>query len=328
MLSARFKPWDVPVFLAKYAYLTAIRKPILVHFEVTLRCNARCDFCDYWKTDSSDRARELTSFAEAAAFFNPMMITWTGGEPTLRRDLEDLVAAVDAAVRVKYMTLITHGGMLTPERAVSLWGAGINQFNISLDYLDQRHDVARGIPGLVARIMRSVPAMRERGIDGIRFNTVIKRSNLDQLIPIVRRAAELGAGVNFSCYTDNKNGNPEGIIGAEQLAQLDETIAELLAFKRRRRGIITNSDYYLEQIPRYVRGQTTELCRSGMRTIHVDPMGYVKRCPDFPTDFHWRDFEKYAPVACNACFYACRGEAQAPLRLSRIRDVMASPTAP
>ncbi len=327
MLSARFKPWDVPVFLAKYAYLTAIRKPILVHFEVTLRCNARCDFCDYWKTDSSDRARELTSFAEAAAFFNPMMITWTGGEPTLRRDLEDLVAAVDAAVRVKYMTLITHGGMLTPERAVSLWGAGINQFNISLDYLDQRHDVARGIPGLVARIMRSVPAMRERGIDGIRFNTVIKRSNLDQLIPIVRRAAELGAGVNFSCYTDNKNGNPEGIIGAEQLAQLDETIAELLAFKRRRRGIITNSDYYLEQIPRYVRGQTTEPCRSGMRTIHVDPMGYVKRCPDFPTDFHWRDFEKYAPVACNACFYACRGEAQAPLRLSRIRDVMASPTA-
>lgn len=326
MLSARFKPWDVPVFLAKYAYLTAVRKPILVHFEVTLRCNARCDFCDYWKTDSSERARELTSFAEAAAFFNPMMITWTGGEPTLRRDLEDLVAAVDGAVRVKYMTLITHGGMLTQERALSLWGSGINQFNISLDYLDERHDVARGIPGLVARIMRNVPAMRERGIDGIRFNTVIKRSNLDQLIPIVRRAAELGVGVNFSCYTDNKNGNPEGVIGAEQLAELDETIAELLAFKRRRRGIITNSDYYLEQIPRYVRGHTTEPCRSGMRTIHVDPTGHVKRCPDFPTDFHWRDFKKYTPVACNACFYACRGEAQAPLRLSRIRDVMASPT--
>jgi MoaA/NifB/PqqE/SkfB family radical SAM enzyme len=325
LLSARFKPWDVPVFLAKYAYLTLIGKPILVHFEVTLRCNAHCSFCDYWKTPSSEREHELKSYVDAARFFNPMMITWTGGEPTMRHDLEDLVSAVDRAVHVKYMTLITHGGMLTPERAQSLWDAGINQFNISLDFLDKRHDEARGIPGLVEKIMRTVPAMRERGIDAIRFNTVIKRSNLGELMPIVRRAAELGVGVNFSCYTDSKNGNTDGLIPASEVRALEDAVAELLAFKRKRRGIITNSDYYLEQIPRYVRGEITEPCRSGIRTIHVDPAGYVKRCPDFPVDFHWRDFRKYKPVNCNACYYACRGEAQAPLRLSRIRDVMASP---
>ena len=90
--------------------------------------------------------------------------------------------------------------------------------------------------------------------------------------------------------------------------------------------MITNSDYYLEQIPRYVRGEMTEPCRSGIRTIHVDPAGHVKRCPDFPTDFHWRDFKTYEPIDCNACYYACRGEAQAPLRLSRVRDVMAPRT--
>lgn len=324
-MSARFAPWDVPIFLAKYAYLTLVRKPILVHFEVTLRCNAHCNFCDYWKTDSSERDNELKSYADAARFFNPMMITWTGGEPTLRRDLEDLVSAVDRAIRVKYMTLITHGGMLTPERAQSLWDAGVNQFNISLDFLDERHDEARGIPGLVGKIMHNVPAMRERGIDAIRFNTVIKRSNVGELMSIVNRAAELGVGVNFSCYTDSKNGNEEGMIPASEVRMLEEAIAELLDFKRRRRGIITNSDYYLEQIPRYVRGETSEPCQSGIRTIHLDPAGYVKRCPDFPVDFHWRDFRKYEPVNCNACYYACRGEAQAPLRLSRIRDVMASP---
>ena len=325
MLSSRFAPWDVPIFLAKYAYLTVIRKPILVHFEVTLRCNAHCGFCDYWKTPAAEREHEMKSYADAARFFNPMMITWTGGEPTLRRDLEDLISAVDRAVRIKYMTLITHGGMLTADRAQSLWDAGVNQFNISLDFLDERHDTARGIPGLVAKIMHNVPAMRERGIDAIRFNTVIKRSNVTELMGIVRRAAELGVGVNFSCYTDNKNGNEEGVIPASEVRILEEVIAELLAFKRARRGIITNSDYYLEQIPRYVRGETSEPCRSGIRTIHVDPAGYVKRCPDFPVDFHWRDFRKYQPVNCNACYYACRGEAQAPLRLSRIRDVMASP---
>ena len=69
MLSARFKPWHVPVFLAKYAYLRARRRPVLVHFEVTMRCNAKCSFCDYWKTSPEARATELKSFADAARHF-------------------------------------------------------------------------------------------------------------------------------------------------------------------------------------------------------------------------------------------------------------------
>src|ERR671933_969724 len=182
MLSARFKPWHVPLFLAKYAWLTARRMPVLVHFEVTLRCNARCGFCDYWKTDPAERARELKSFADAARFFNPMVVTFTGGEPLLRRDLEALVAAVARTIRLKYVTLITHGGMLSLERARSLWDAGVNQINISLDFLDERHDRARGIPGLAAKILSTVPRMQALGIDGIRFNTVIKEVNLDQLV--------------------------------------------------------------------------------------------------------------------------------------------------
>src|SRR2546429_3683165 len=146
MLTSEFKPWHVPIFLAKYAYLTATRRPVLVHFEVTMRCNAHCSFCDYWKTDPAAKATELKSFAEAAKFFNPMLVTFTGGEPTLRRDLEDLVSSVNAAGDIKYMTLITHGGMLSPERARSLWRAGINQFYISPDYLDERYDQGGGIP--------------------------------------------------------------------------------------------------------------------------------------------------------------------------------------
>ena len=299
------------------------RRPVLVHFEVTLRCNASCGFCDYWKTDPSARATELKSFADAARFFNPMLVTFTGGEPTLRRDLEDIVAEVDRAISLKYVTLITHGAMLSVERAQSLWDAGVNQFNISLDYLDERHDQARGIPGLAARILETIPAMRARGIDNIRFNTVIKNDNLDQIVAIVARAESLGVGVNFSVYTDAKNGNRAFLIGNPELQHLSDVVEQLLAFKRRRRGVITNSDYYLERIPRYVRGEMREPCQSGIRTIHIDPMGHVKRCPDFPTDFHWRDYRAYQPIDCNACYYACRGEAQAPLRLSRIRDVMA-----
>ena len=322
MLSARFKPYHVALFLAKYGWLTLRRRPILVHFEVTLRCNARCSFCDYWRTDPRTRDTEVESFAEAARYFNPMLVTFTGGEPLLRSDLEDLVSAVARAIRLKYVVLITHGAMLTPERALSLWRAGVNQFNVSLDYLDGRHDRARGIPGLTAKLFTTLPRLRELGIDNVRFNTVIRNDNLDQIRPLVERAAQLGMGVNLSVYTDAKNGNREYVLTREQMEELDGLVADLLAFKRRVRGVITNSDYYLEQLPRYARGEMHEPCRSGIRTIHIDPTGHVKRCPDFPTDFHWRDYKAYSPIDCNACYYACRGEAQAPLRLSRIRDVM------
>jgi MoaA/NifB/PqqE/SkfB family radical SAM enzyme len=323
MLSARFKPYHIPLFLAKYAWLTARRMPVLVNFEVTLRCNARCGFCDYWKTDPSARSQEIDSFADAARYFNPMLFCFTGGEPLLRRDLETLVRAVADAVSLKYIMLLTHGGMLSVDRAASLWDAGVNQFNISLDYLDARHDAARGIRGLGEKIMATVQGMRAAGIDGIRFNTVVKNDNLDQIMPIVRRARELGCGVNLSVYTDSKNGNRDYLLAEDTHARVDALVAELLAFKRARRGVITNSDYYIEQLPRYVRGEMKEPCRSGIRTIHLNPTGHVKRCPDFPTDFHWRDFQRYEPISCNACYYACRGEAQAPLQLSRVADVFA-----
>lgn len=323
MLSSHFRPWHVPLFLGKYAWLTLRRRPVLVNFEVTLRCNARCGFCDYWKTPAEERANETAAFADAARFFNPMVVTFTGGEPLLRRDLEAIVRAVHGAIRLKYITLITHGGMLTPERARALWSAGVSQFNVSLDYLDGRHDAARGIPGLTEKIFATVTAMREQGIDAIRFNTVLKRDNLDQLLPLVRRAKALGCGVNFSVYTDFKNGNREHLVCHEQLADAEAVVSELLAFKRANRRVITNSEYYLEQIPRYLRGEMREPCQSGIRTVHLDPAGRVKRCPDFPTDFHWTEYRAYQPIDCNRCWYACRGEAQAPIRLSRVKDVLA-----
>jgi len=111
VLSSRFKPWHVALFLGKYAWLTARRRPVLVHFEVKLRCNAHCGFCDYWKTDPGARASELKSYADAARFFNPMLVTFTGGEPTLRRDLEDVVSEVDASDRYQALAPAVDDGL-------------------------------------------------------------------------------------------------------------------------------------------------------------------------------------------------------------------------
>ncbi len=320
MLSRKFKPWHIVPFSFRYARLRLTRRPVLVHFEVTMRCNAQCGFCDYWKTDASEKARELKSFADAARHFRPMMVTFTGGEPLLRRDLEDLVAEVDRAVPRTWLSLITHGGMLSIERAQSLWDAGLAQFCISLDYLDERHDAARRIPGLAGKILATVPQMVARGMT-VRFNTVIKNDNLDDILPIIRYADAAGAGVNLSVYTDFKNGSTARSLGAAHLAQLDALVREILAFKRGRRGVVSNSDWYLQQIPRWVRGELNEPCRSGETTIHIDPVGKVRRCPDFPSDDHWSTYSGYQPINCDRCYYACRGEAQAPLTISRFQDL-------
>jgi MoaA/NifB/PqqE/SkfB family radical SAM enzyme len=320
VLSKRFKPWHLIPFSIRYARLRIQKRPVLVHFDVTMRCNARCDFCDYWKTDASAKATELKSFADAARRFRPMMITFTGGEPLLRSDLEELVAEVNRAVPVTWLSVITHGAMLSVERAQSLWDAGMAQFCVSLDWLDERHDEARGIRGLSAKILRTVPELTKRGMT-VRFNTVIKKENLDDILPLVRRAADIGAGVNLSLYTDFKNGNKAHLIGPEHRARLDALVREILAFKRANRGVISNSDWYISQIGAYLDGQLTEPCRSGESTIHIDPTGMVRRCPDFPSAHHWRDYAGFEPIKCNACYYACRGEAQAPLTISRFRDL-------
>lgn len=289
-----------------------------------MRCNARCAFCDYWKTSPAMKARELRSFVDAARHFDPMLITWTGGEPLLRPDLEELVQGVDRALRTKYTTIITHGALLGIERARALWAAGISQFNISLDYPDARHDAARGIPGLTAKLFAVAPMMRDEGMT-VRFNTVLKDDNLDVVMPLIREAERMRVGVNLSVYTDFKNGNRAHLLRPEQGAQVAELVREILAFKRARRGTISNSDHYIANIPRYLRGEMTEPCLSGQDTIHIDPYGHVRRCPDFPADGHWSSYEGYAPIACDRCYYACRGEAQAPLRANRFLDLVASP---
>ena len=228
MLSSRYRPWHVGLFLAKYAWLRARRRPVLVNFEVTMRCNARCGFCDYWKTPAETRANELTSFADAAREFKPMLVTFTGGEPLLRKDLEQLVAGVRGAVKYTYVQLITHGGMLSVERAKSLWDAGVDQFNISLDYLDERHDQARGIPGLADEKDSRCRTAHERCRHwrAFKFNTVIKRDNLDQLMPIVEKAASMKCGVNFSLYTDSKNGNKDHLLEAAHMQELSDVIQQ------------------------------------------------------------------------------------------------------
>jgi len=93
----------------KFLDVTFNKRPLTVSIEVTKRCNARCDFCDYWKISDRD---EMTDFTDVVRRFDPLVVVFTGGEPMLRRDLESV------------LTTLTQG-MASPEHTtfLSLLGA-------------------------------------------------------------------------------------------------------------------------------------------------------------------------------------------------------------
>src|SRR5260221_14354037 len=109
--------------VAKFIDVKLHRRPLSVSIEVTKRCNARCDFCDYWKITDRD---EMTDFTDVVRRFDPLVVVLTGGEPMLRRDLVPLIQQIKESPGFRYITVLTHGGFLTESKIKGLVGAGVN----------------------------------------------------------------------------------------------------------------------------------------------------------------------------------------------------------
>jgi len=189
---------------AKFVDCTLSKRPLTVSIEVTKRCNARCDFCDYWKITDRD---ELTDFTDVVRRFDPLVVVFTGGEPMLRRDLVPIVKSIKELPGFRYMTLLTHGGFLSEQKIKELVTAGVNQINISMNYPDARQDKERGIPGLFERLERTVPKMVREGYSVFTFASMLMVDNMHDAEPLIRLAHSWGINIAFSGYNDLKNGN-------------------------------------------------------------------------------------------------------------------------
>ncbi len=138
-------------------------RPLSVSFEVTHCCNARCKHCHLGGPREEQRATP-ERLGEICRELSPVVAQISGGEPLLRRDLEDIVRAFSVSDRPPVTVVTTNGALLTPERWGSLRAAGLDEFSLSLDYPDERHDEFRGIPGLFARLAE--PAVLAPGPPG------------------------------------------------------------------------------------------------------------------------------------------------------------------
>src|ERR1700687_988260 len=108
----------------KFLDVTLHKRPLTRSLEVTKRCNARCDFCDYWKISDRD---EMLDFADVIRRFDPLVVVFTGGEPMLRRALASIVRSIKDLPGFRYITVLTHGGFLSEAKIRELVAAGTNQ---------------------------------------------------------------------------------------------------------------------------------------------------------------------------------------------------------
>lgn len=300
----------------KYVSNRIHRRPMLASIEMTKHCNAGCDFCDDWKTRLSPK---LGDVVDMARHMNPIVLALTGGEPLIEKNLPSIVRDVKATHSFIYLYVITNGSLLTEEKAEELYEAGLDQINISLNYLDERQDEERKLPGLYAHLSDLVPKLARRGRCVI-TNTVIMRENLDQILPIAQRTLEWGCEASYSCYTDFKNGNGTHYFPPEKMRELEIVVDGLMEHKKRH-GNISNSRFYLERIIPYYSNGGISGCKAGNGFVQLTPDGQVRQCADFAPFVNYKEYRGMEPTSCTRCWYSCRGESESSLGLERVVEL-------
>jgi MoaA/NifB/PqqE/SkfB family radical SAM enzyme len=208
----------------------------------------------------------------------PMAVQLSGGEPLLRKDIEEIVRAVKEPGGLPYTILVTNGRLLTEEKYLALRALGVNQFSISLDFPDERHDGFRRSSGLYAHLAKLVPALARYRYDDVALNTAITRENLLALRSIYDRAAEWGVSISYSAYTPLRTRSMEHYIRSmEDLDLLRRTLNELLELKAQN-GRIANSPWTLSGIYDYFLHGTVPGCNAGRRFLVVTPDGGLRPC--------------------------------------------------
>ncbi|MGM0575478.1 MAG: GTP 3',8-cyclase MoaA [Myxococcota bacterium] len=182
------------------------RKVHYLRMSVTDRCNFRCRYCMPEEGVRFVPRRDLLSFEEVerlvACFvrLGIRRVRLTGGEPLLRRDVVDLVGRIGAVDGVEDLAMTTNGYALS-DLAGPLRDAGLERLNISIDTLREDRFRTMTRTDLLSRVLEGIDAARDAGFSPIKLNVVVVRGfNDDELVDLVRFAAERGAVVRFIEY--------------------------------------------------------------------------------------------------------------------------------
>jgi MoaA/NifB/PqqE/SkfB family radical SAM enzyme len=168
-------------------------------FFVTGRCNAKCQHCFYWRnlgpTHAGPSLEDVTKLASSMPPFRTLLLS--GGEPSLRRDLVQVVDAFRRSNHVQNVSIPTNG--LLPGRIADMAGAiaaldsGLYvTINLSIDGFEETHDRIRGVQGNFQSSLLTINKLRELSVRHpnlrIFVNTVICADNLDEIVEFAEYA--------------------------------------------------------------------------------------------------------------------------------------------
>ncbi len=291
------------------------RRPYCVSFEVTHSCNARCSHCHLGGAVDEKRASPQ-EFGKRSRELKPLIAQMSGGEPLLRRDLEQIIQEIKSPEGVPYMVVTTNAATLSRDRYESLIQAGVDEFSVSLDYPDERHDEFRGIPGLFRRLetlIKSLPSDRDKAIT---FCCVVQSDNYKDLFRIADLAKEWGVKLNFSTYTYLRTNNKKYLLNETQREEIKGIIRRLLDYKKQN-GVVLTSEFVFKHMVDFFRDEETPNCRTGRKFFNINPDGTLSPCGLIIKDYRTRKelIDKFSKNnTCTYCYTSIRANSEKPLK--------------
>lgn len=248
--------------------------PTDVSVITTYRCQMRCKMCDIWE-NPTDKKREITA-KDLEILPNFKFVNVTGGEPFVRRDLEDIV---DVLFKKSERVVISTSGWHT-DRIIKMAEKYPNiGIRVSIEGLSQKNDDLRGREGTFDKALRVLLTLKEMGVKDIGYGCTVSNKNSDDMLWLYRLSRELGmefatAAFHNSYYfhkDDNEITNKDEVIG-----NFHKLIEELL--KENSPKSWYRAFFNLGLI-NYVRGKPRMLpCEAGTANFFIEPYGDVYPC--------------------------------------------------
>ncbi len=299
--------------------------PVISEIALTYRCQNRCQFC---YASSPDRGREVNEMSTAEVWriidriFDEAhcpTVSFTGGEPTLRPDLGELVAyAKGKGMRVN---LITNGLRCADEAYVDgLAAAGLDSAQVSIEGGSAEvHDRITAHPGSFEKSSRAVQVLRQAGIH-THTNTTIcagNRDHLEELVVYARRTLlSEYLSMNMVIRTGTALDHPEIGISYREVATLLGQVQSWAEREGIRLVWYSPLPYCLFNPVQ--AGLGSKSCAAADGLLSVSPSGDVLPCSSFEQglgnllthDFHrvwhgpaaryWRT-KAFLPPECDRC---------------------------
>ncbi len=197
------------------------RKINYLRISVTDRCNLRCIYCMPEEGIKLMPDNEIISFEEIYDIIKKgaekgiTKVRLTGGEPLIRKGIVNLVKMISEIKGINDLSMTTNA-VLLEDYAQSLYDAGLNRVNISLDTVspERYREITRG--GDINRVFAGIKAAKKAGLNPIKINCVIfKNSNNNDAKDVARFCKQNDLQIRFIHQMDLKQGEFSVVEGGE-----------------------------------------------------------------------------------------------------------------